>query len=78
MPKLLRLIAALLFLVTVFAVRSSAIPPNYPTCFSDLPHYGYPDPSWQYSHQCKEGTTIWYVYIDFRGKWKLCSSTILP
>jgi hypothetical protein len=78
MSKLLRLLAILLVLVTVSAVRSAAVPQNIPTCFSNLPHVGYPDPSWTYSHQCKEGTTIWYVYINFKGNWILCSSTILP
>jgi len=77
MPKCLRWLAALAFLAVAFSVPPAATA-AIPMCYSGLPHYGYPDPSWTYSHQCYEGSTLWYVYIDFRGKWKLCSSTILP
>lgn len=77
MLKHLRWLAALSFLIAAFSIPP-AVTAQIPMCFSGLPHYPYPDPAWTYSHQCKEGTTIWYVYIDFRGKWKLCSSNILP
>ena len=75
MPKFLRLLAVLLFVVAVLASRPAAA--FIPTCY-DLPKVGYADPSWTYSHQCHEGTTIWYVFIDFRGNWYLVSSPILP
>jgi hypothetical protein len=78
MPKFLRLLAVLLFVATAFSARLAAFPQPIPMCYSYLPHYGYPDPSWTYSHQCYEGTTVWNVYIDFKGNWKLCSSNILP
>lgn len=51
------------------------------TCFDYLPKHGYPDPSWQYSHQCcdlENHTTVWYVYIDSGSQWHLVSSTIPP
>jgi hypothetical protein len=76
MPKLLRLLAFLLFAVTVLANRPAAA--FIPMCYDGLPKSAYADPSWQYSHQCYEGTTIWYVYIDLLGKWHLVSSTIQP
>jgi hypothetical protein len=78
MSKVLRPLAVLLLLASVFAARPASTAVFIPMCYSNLPHYGYPDPSWTYSHQCREGTQVWNVYIDFRGNWKLCSSTILP
>ncbi len=77
MLKRLYWLAVLVLLVAAFSIPP-ATAAQIPMCYSDLPHYSYPDPSWTYSHQCYEGTRIWYVYVDFRGKWKLCSSTILP
>jgi hypothetical protein len=78
MTKALRLLAVPLFAATLFAARPAATAQFIPMCYSNLPHYNYPDPSWTYSHQCKEGTKVWNVYIDFRGNWKLVGSTILP
>jgi len=78
MPKALRLLAVLLFVAAAFAAPPAANAQFIPTCYSGLPYYSYPDPAWTYSHKCKEGTKIWNVYIDFRGKWKLVGSTILP
>lgn len=76
MPKFLRLsVAVLLFAAAALTTRPAAA--NMPTCFN-LPKYNYPSPFWQYSHQCHEGTQIWYVYIDFRGKWYLTSTNVLP
>lgn len=77
MPKSLRLLAAAL-LFSLAALSALPAAANIPTCYSNLPKHSYPDPSWTYSHQCKEGSQIWYVYIDFRGRWHLTSSNILP
>lgn len=76
MPKLLRLFALLLFAAAIHAAHpaSAAIP----KCYSGLPYSAYPDPSWTYSHQCYEGTTLRYVYIDRLGRWRLVGSTIMP
>jgi hypothetical protein len=75
MRKLFYLSAALLLAVTVFAAApASAI---IPTCYN-LPKSNYADPTWTYSHQCREGTQIWYVYIDSLGRWHLVSTTIMP
>jgi hypothetical protein len=76
MTKLLRLPAVLVLAVTAFAARPAAA--FVPLCYSNLPHHSSPDPSWTYSHQCREGSTTWYVYIDALGKWHLVGSTILP
>ena len=75
MPKFLRSLAVPLFAAVTLAPLPAAF---IPTCYSNLPKHQVADPSWQYSHQCREGTTIWYVYIDFRGKWHLVSTNVPP
>jgi hypothetical protein len=76
MPKLLRFFALLLFAAAIHAGRPADA--AIPKCYSNLPYSSYPDPSWTYSHQCYEGTTLRYVYIDPLGRWHLVGSTILP
>lgn len=76
MPKFLRSLAVPLFAVTTLATLPAAAQ-FIPTCYN-LPKYQVAHPSWQYSHQCREGTTIWYVYIDSRGKWYLVSTNVPP
>ena len=83
MTRLLLALTVLLFAFGVFAPQPAAATScSYlVTCFAYLPEHSYPNSSWQYSHQCcdlEDGTTIWNVYIDFRGKWHLVSSTIPP
>ncbi|HKI04706.1 MAG TPA: hypothetical protein VKK31_22185 [Thermoanaerobaculia bacterium] len=84
MTKVLRTLIVLLFALVVIATRPAPAVSNCDylvTCFDYLPKQGYPDPSWQYSHVCcdlNNHSTIWNVYIDFRGKWHLVSSNILP
>lgn len=73
MRKFLLSSAALLVAATVLTADLGAMP----TCFK-LPKHNYADPSWTYSHQCHEGTRIWYVYIDSSGGWHLVSTTIQP
>jgi hypothetical protein len=81
MTKLLRLLAVLLF---VLAARpAAAVQCNnlgMPLCFSYLPEYQTPDPSWRYSHQCcdqRDYTTVWYVYIDSAENWYLVYTNIM-
>jgi hypothetical protein len=77
MSKLLRVFAALLFVVTVFAAHPAAAQSSCDylvTCFSDLPEHLTAQATWQYSHQCcdlQDHATIWHVYVDFRGRWHL-------
>lgn len=83
MTKTLRALAVLLFVFAAFAAQpaSAASCSNLVTCFDYLPEYQTPNPLWTYSHQCcdlDDGTTVWNVYIDFRGKWFLVSSNIEP
>ena len=83
MAKLLRTLVVLLFVLGVSAARPAvAATCDYlVTCFDYLPQHQYADPSWVYSHQCCDlcnHTTIWYVYIDFRGRWHLVSTNIQP
>lgn len=75
MRKLVYLVAASLLAVTVFATGPAAA--IIPTCYN-LPKSNFADPSWTYSHQCREGTRIWYVYIDTSGQWHLVSTTVMP
>jgi len=42
MTRFLRPLAVLLLLVSVFAARPAATAVFIPTCYSNLPHYGYP------------------------------------
>lgn len=82
MTRSLLALTALLFAFGVFATQPAAAAcNNLVTCYAYLPEHSYPHPSWQYSHQCcdlEDHTTIWNVYIDFRGKWHLVSSNIQP
>ena len=83
MTRFLRALAVLLFAFCVFAPQPAAAATcnQLVTCYAYLPEHWYPDPSWQYSHQCcdlEDHTTIWNVYIDFRNKWHLVSSNIPP
>ena len=86
MPGLLRLLAVTAVTAAAVGVSPAAgwvqpqpfNPYSLPTCNSPLPTAGYPDPSWTYSHQCHVGSTVWYVYVDFRGRWILVSSQIMP
>ena len=76
-------LALLPFAAGVFANQPApaATCSNLVTCYAYLPEHQYPDPSWQYSHQCcdlEDKTTIWNVYIDFRGRWHLVRSNIQP
>jgi hypothetical protein len=76
MPKFLRSLAVPLFAAVTLASLPAA--GFIPTCYSNLPKHQVADPSWQYSHQCREGTTIWYVYIDSLGRWHLVSTNVPP
>jgi hypothetical protein len=82
MTRLLLALTVLLFAFGVFATQPAAATcNNLVTCYAYLPEHSYPDPSWQYSHQCcdlEDHTTIWNVYIDFRGRWHLVGSNIPP
>jgi hypothetical protein len=83
MTRLLLALTALLFAIGVFATQPAAATTcnNLVTCYAYLPEHQYADPSWTYSHQCcdlEDHTTIWNVYIDFRGRWHLVSSNIQP
>lgn len=76
MSKLLRLFALLLFAVTAQVARPADA--AIPTCYSNLPHHQVADPTWRYSHQCREGTTLWYVYIDRLNRWHLVGTNVPP
>jgi hypothetical protein len=83
MTRLLLALTVLLFAFGVFATQPAAATTcnHLVTCYAYLPKHPYPDPSWNYSHQCCDldnHTTVWNVYIDFRGKWHLVSSNIQP
>ncbi|HEY0606935.1 MAG TPA: hypothetical protein VGD58_28710 [Herpetosiphonaceae bacterium] len=73
----MRLFAGLLLAATVFTARPATAAQFIPTCYN-LPKHAYADPTWRYSHQCREGTTIWNVYIDTLERWHLVSSNIQP
>jgi hypothetical protein len=80
MTRLLHTLTALLFAFAVLATTPAAAQTcsALPTCFK-LPKYSYPQPSWTYSHQCCENqNTVWNVYVDSLGRWRLVSSNILP
>lgn len=83
MTRLLLALTILLFAFGVLATQPAAASTcDYlVTCYAYLPEHQYPQSSWQYSHQCcdlEDHTTIWNVYIDFRGRWHLVSSNIQP
>jgi hypothetical protein len=71
----MRLVIGVLLAIIVFTAQPAAA--FIPTCYN-LPKSQVADPSWRYSHQCREGTTIWYVYIDSLERWHLVSTTIQP
>ena len=73
----LSLIVGLLLAANVFSARPTVAAQFIPTCYN-LPKSQVADPSWQYSHQCREGTTTWYVYIDTLDRWHLVSTNVLP
>ena len=73
----MRLIVGLLLAATVFAAGPAVAARFIPTCFN-LPKFQVADPSWRYSHECREGTVIWYVYIDSMERWYLVGTTVQP
>lgn len=85
MTRLLRVLTVSLFAVGAFATTQPATAAgscsNLVTCYGYLPEHQTASSLWTYSHQCcdlEDGTTIWNVYIDPRGKWHLVSSGIEP
>ena len=83
MANLRRTLTFLLFAFGVLATRSATAQTcDYlVTCFDYLPEHQVAAPSWVYSHQCcdlQDHTTIWNVYVDFKGKWHLVSTSIPP
>jgi hypothetical protein len=77
MEGYMRIIVGLLLAATVFTARPAVAAQFIPTCYN-LPKSQVADPTWRYSHQCREGTTIWYVYIDSFERWHLVSTNIQP
>ena len=81
---LLRALTVLLFVFGVFGTQPAAAGPTCDalvTCYGYLPEHQTANPAWRYSHQCcdlEDHTTIWNVYIDWRGKWHLVSTNIQP
>lgn len=73
----MRLFVGLLLAVAVFTAHPATAAQFIPTCYS-LPKHQVADPTWRYSHQCREGTTIWNVYIDTLERWHLVSSGVQP
>lgn len=72
-----RLWTGIILAAFLFVSMPASAAPFIPTCYN-LPKYQVADPSWQYSHQCRENTTIWYVYVKTTGQWVLVSTTIMP
>lgn len=83
MTKLLRRLTFLLFISGVLAaLPATAQSCDYlVTCYAYLPEHQVAESLWVYSHQCcdlEDHTTIWDVYIDFRNRWHLVSTSIPP
>jgi hypothetical protein len=81
MSKLLRLLSVALLAMAAFTSSPAFAyrefnPYSLPTCFSGLPTAWAPDPSWQYSHLCNIGTTVWIVYIDSTEQWYLVRTSV--